>query len=77
MTIVEETVGRVYDYARTSARHLANVCGREEDHYLRLIFHHGAVLHPMPEQVPLSSCQFTSCESVVYPRNILSHILSR
>lgn len=66
-TIIEEVVGRVYDFARVSAQHLANVCGREEDHYLRLIFHRGAILHPMPEQEPLSSCQFTRCESPVYP----------
>lgn len=61
--IVEEVVQRVYDYARTSAQHLSNVCGREEEYYLRLMFHRGAVLHPMPEQEALSSCQFTtSCE---------------
>ena len=61
-TFVEDIVRRVYDFARTSARHLSNVYGYEEDYYLRLIFHRGAVLHPMPAQQPFSSCQPTRCE---------------
>lgn len=60
--IIENVVRRVYEFARTSARHLSDVCGQEEDYYLRLIFHHGAALHPMLEQDAFSSYQFTSCE---------------
>ena len=68
LTFVDEVVRRVYDFARTSARHLSKVYGHEEDHYLRLIFHRGAVLHPMPQNEPLSSssCQLSPCELSLY-----------
>ena len=76
-TFVEDVVRRVYDFARTSARHLSNVYGHEEDYYMRLIFHRGAVLHPMPVQQSSSSCQLTRCESALRQRNVPSHIFSR
>ena len=62
-SVVEDAVQRVYDFARTSAQHLSALCGLDEDYYLRLIFQRGGFLFSTTEQEPLSSCQFSRCES--------------
>ena len=78
-SFIEDAARRVYDLARTSAQHLSTLCDLDEDHCLRLIFQRGAFLLPtlqQPEE-PLSSCQFSRCESLVRFARKVSHIFVR